>query len=43
MKVSLSLKLASIFSGKDTIFGRVTEGLMVVKKMGMVSTDSSDR
>lgn len=35
--------MPKISSGKDTIFGRVTDGLLVVKKIGMVSTDSSDR
>ena len=30
-------------TGKHTIFGRVCSGITVVNKMGMVSTDSSDR
>lgn len=30
-------------AGKHTIFGRVSQGMMVVKKIGMVHTDSSDR
>ncbi|KAG0222930.1 heme binding [Actinomortierella wolfii] len=29
--------------GKHTIFGRVTEGLKVVNRMGLVATDSNDR
>ena len=29
--------------GKHTIFGRVSEGLGVVKRMGMVDTNSEDR
>ncbi|ORY05244.1 cyclophilin-like protein [Basidiobolus meristosporus CBS 931.73] len=29
--------------GKHTIFGRVSEGMKVVKRMGLVATDSSDR
>ncbi|PVV03113.1 hypothetical protein BB560_002421 [Smittium megazygosporum] len=29
--------------GKHTIFGRVKEGMLVIQKMGMVSTDANDR
>ncbi|KAF9163241.1 heme binding [Actinomortierella ambigua] len=29
--------------GKHTIFGRVSEGLRVVNRMGLVATDASDR
>lgn len=32
-----------ILSGKHTIFGRVSDGMNVVKRMGLVSTDSNDR
>ena len=29
--------------GKHTIFGRVKEGLRVVRQMGLVKTDAQDR
>ncbi|KAI9269053.1 cyclophilin-like domain-containing protein [Phascolomyces articulosus] len=29
--------------GKHTIFGRVSDGMNIVKKMGLVATDSTDR
>lgn len=29
--------------GKHTIFGRVKEGMRVVRQMGLVKTDSQDR
>ena len=29
--------------GKHTIFGRVKEGMRVVKRLGMVPTDGQDR
>lgn len=29
--------------GKHTIFGRVKEGMRVVKRLGMVATDGQDR
>lgn len=29
--------------GKHTIFGRVSKGMSVVQRMGMVKTDSNDR
>ncbi|KAK9768884.1 Peptidyl-prolyl cis-trans isomerase-like 1 [Basidiobolus ranarum] len=39
----ISLAPTPWLDGKHTIFGRVSEGMKVVKRMGLVATDSSDR
>lgn len=30
-------------TGRHTIFGRVSDGMNVVKRMGLVATDANDR
>lgn len=32
-----------VYIGKHTIFGRVKDGMNVVKRMGLVPTDKNDR
>jgi cyclophilin family peptidyl-prolyl cis-trans isomerase len=41
--VQLTTRVNDMKLGKHTIFGRVSDGMNVVKRMGLVSTDSNDR
>lgn len=35
--------VSTFFAGKHTIFGRVCRGMEIVKKLGSVQTDNTDR
>jgi len=39
----MSAPVLFILAGKHTIFGRVSEGMTVINKMGMVGTNTKDR
>ncbi|CAG8443980.1 4275_t:CDS:2 [Ambispora gerdemannii] len=39
----ITLSSTPWLDGKHTIFGRVSQGMRVVKRMGLVATDSQDR
>ena len=39
----ITLAPAQWLDGKHTIFGRISSGMTVVKRLGMVETDNNDR
>ena len=36
-------KIVHYIAGKHSIFGRVSDGMTIVKRIGLVTTDDSDR